>query len=242
MQYFEKELNHIEHWKYLRKDLFRNCEPQVTLIGITKPINGKHVISETLPGYTARMSHESQGSVPQDLELNKKLIKLGHHTPLEAVQFVYLVEGISKSLAGQWTRHRAGIGWTFRSTRYVKASTNNFVYPALEYLEDQELVKNIYQEYEKIHVEAISKYFKLCEVGVRNQEARRIMPVGWATDAYVYVNARALRHFFKLRLATSAEWEIRRLAYLLFNDAANLCPTLFEDLIDEKSRQLNLKY
>jgi thymidylate synthase (FAD) len=59
------------------------------------------------------------------------------------------------------------------------------------------------------------------------------MPVGWSTAAYVYVNARSLRHFFELRLEKSAEWEIRRLAYLMFNDVMSIAPTLFEDLIDE---------
>jgi thymidylate synthase (FAD) len=62
---------------------------------------------------------------------------------------------------------------------------------------------------------------------------RRLMPVGWSTSAYMYVNARSLRHFFGLRLDKSAEWEIRRLAYLLFNDVMAKAPTLFEDLLEE---------
>jgi thymidylate synthase (FAD) len=48
----------------------------------------------------------------------------------------------------------------------------------------------------------------------------------------VYVNARSLRHFFELRLDGSAEWEIRRLAYLMFNDVMEKAPTLFEDFLE----------
>ncbi|HON96151.1 MAG TPA: FAD-dependent thymidylate synthase [Deltaproteobacteria bacterium] len=49
----------------------------------------------------------------------------------------------------------------------------------------------------------------------------------------MYVNARSLRHFFGLRLEKSAEWEIRRLAYLMFNHAMAVAPTLFEDCLQQ---------
>ncbi len=236
MKYFEYELDHIERWQYLRQDLFRNEEPKIKLIGLTTPTGemaSQGVTTETLPAYTARQSHESEGTHEDDLRLNKKLITWGHQTCLEAVQFVYYVTGVSKSLAGQWTRHRIGIGWTFRSTRYVKANKNMFIYPALEYVDSEEQVKAVYQAYDREHRHSMEVYEELQALGVRNQELRRLMPVGWSTAAYVYVNARSLRHFFELRLEKSAEWEIRRLAYLMFNDVMSIAPTLFEDLMDE---------
>jgi thymidylate synthase (FAD) len=236
LSYFERELEHIERWKVLRKDLFRNEEPLIKLIGMTTPTEemvSLGVTTETLPAYTARQSHESAGTYEDDLNLNKKLITWGHHTCLEAVQFVYYVTGVSKSLAGQWTRHRIGIGWTFRSTRYVKANKNTFIYPALEYIDSEDVVRSAYGIFEREHRRAIEVYDELKELGIRNQELRRLMPVGWSTAAYVYVNARSLRHFFELRLDKSAEWEIRRLAYTMFNDAMGIAPTLFEDLAGE---------
>ena len=145
---------------------------------------------------------------------------------------MYYVTGVSKSLAGQWTRHRIGIGWTFRSTRYVKASKNLFVYPALEYIDSEDTAREIYRAYEREHRHAMDVYEEIKVLGVRNQELRRLMPVGWSTAAYVYVNARSLRHFFELRLDGSAEWEIRRLAYLMFNDVMEKAPTLFEDFLE----------
>jgi len=235
LRYFAKEYGHIERWRHLRQNLFRNEEPQIRLIGVTTPtdeISSLGVTTETLPAYTARQSHESEGTYDDDLRLNRKLVAWGHHTCLEAVQFVYWVTGVSKSLAGQWTRHRIGIGWTFRSTRYVKANRNTFVYPALEYMDSEDKVTAVYRAYEREHRRAIDVYEELKELGVRNQELRRLMPVGWATSAYVYVNARSLRHFFELRLDTSAEWEIRRLAYLMFDDAMSRAPSLFEDILD----------
>jgi thymidylate synthase (FAD) len=236
LNYFQNELEHIERWKDLRKDLYRNEEPGIKLIGMTTPsqeIADLGVTTETLPAYTARQSHESEGTYEDDLKLNKKLISWEHHTCLEAVQFVYYVTGVSKSLAGQWTRHRIGIGWTFRSTRYVKANKNQFIYPALEYLDTEDTVRSALEIYQREHMRAMDVYEELKALGVRNQELRRLMPVGWSTAAYVYVNARSLRHFFGLRLDKSAEWEIRRLAYLMFNDVMAIAPTLFEDLLNE---------
>ncbi len=234
MKYFARELEHIERWKHLRGDLFRNEEPQVRLVGMTTPTGdmaSQGITTETLPAYTARQSHESEGTYEDDLRLNRKLITWGHHTCLEAVQFVYCVTGVSKSLAGQWTRHRIGIGWTFRSTRYVKASKNMFIYPALEYLDSEDQVSEIYRAYDREPRHAMEVYDELSRLGVRNQELRRLMPVGWSTAAYVYVNARSLRHFFGLRLEKSAEWEIRRLAYIMFNHAMDVAPSLFEDFV-----------
>lgn len=229
MNYFKEKLDRIDKWKHLRVNLFRNEEPKVETIGATTPfVDG--VTTESLPAFTARQSHESEGTFEDDIKLNSKLILWGHLTPLESVQMVFHVTGISKSLAGQWTRHRAGIGWTFRSTRYVDASQNSFVYPALEYIDDENVAKEIYHTYEIEHIRTINTYDHLLKLGVKNQEIRRIMPVGWSTAAYVYVNARALRHFFELRLSNHAEWEIRRLAYITFNHAMR-CPTLFEDLL-----------
>lgn len=229
---FEKEMNEIDKWKEIRKVLYRNREPKVEMIAMTTPLNNfdKLVSSETLPGFTARQSHESKGEMNDDIELNKKLISWGHHTPLEALQFVFHVNGISKSLSGQWTRHRLGIGWTFRSTRYVKADKNGFVYPALEYINDEEKVKKIYKEYENLHIYMMDKYKELEKLDVKNQELRRMMPVGFETSTYCYINSRALRHFLELRLSIHAEWEIRRLAYLMYNSVIIKTPSIFEDI------------
>lgn len=74
MKYFLKEYEHIERWKDLRKDLFRNEEPAIKLIGMTTPTEemaAQGVTAETLPAYTARQSHESAGTHEDDLRLNK---------------------------------------------------------------------------------------------------------------------------------------------------------------------------
>lgn len=218
-------------WKHLRKDLFRAVEPEVKLVAITQPFGEYKDLctTETLPAFTARASHESKGTKEDDIRLNKTLIKLGHDTPLQAVEFVFYVSGITKSLQAQWTRHKIGIGWTFRSTRYVPASQNCFVYNTYDYITEEEKVKELLKIDETVAKQAIELFEKKITLGSTKQDARKIMPVFWATSCYFYTNARALRHLFRLRLDKAAEWEIRRMASIFFDICIQHTPSLFED-------------
>lgn len=221
----------MDKWKYLRKDLFRAVEPEIKLVAISQPVGEYKDLCtpETLPAFTARASHESKGTKEDDIRLNKTLIKLGHDTPLQSVQFVFYISGTTKSLQAQWTRHKIGVGWTFRSTRYVPANQNCFVYNTYDYINDEEKVKELLKIDTAVAKQAIGLFDKKIALGSTKQDARKIMPILWATSCYFYVNARALRHLFKLRLEKAAEWEIRRMTSILFDICVQITPSLFED-------------
>lgn len=224
----------IDRWKDLRRSLFRNVEPLVELVAITRPV-GRFIElcnTETLPGYTARASHESKGTQSDDLRLNQVLIKKVHHTPLESVCFTFQVYGISKSLQNQWVRHRIGVGWTFRSTRFVSAGENNFVYCTYDYIDDSKKVRQLLVIDEEIAKKAIEAYDSKRILCATKQDSRKIMPVFWNTPCYFYCNARSLRYMFGLRLAKEAEWEIRRMNKLMFEIVIKEVPSLFEDFTE----------
>jgi thymidylate synthase (FAD) len=220
-----------DKWRYLRDGLFRNTELLVELVAITKPVGKYRSIctSETLPAFTARASHESKGTIKDDERLNKDLIKLGHTTPLQAVQFVFYINGISKSLQNQWVRHKIGIGWTFRSTRYISANENAFVYCTYDYIENEKTVMELLHIDDKAAENGIYSFDAKRKLGASKQDSRKIMPVFWNTPCYCYVNARELRHLFSLRLKKAAEWEIRRLHREILRIVKKETPSLFED-------------
>ncbi len=224
-----------DRWKRLRRKLFRSLEPEVELVALTKPVGkyAKRCTSESLPGFTARESYQSQGksTVKTDKELNQRLIKRKHDTPLQAVQFVFKVTGISKTLQAQWTRHKIGVGWTFRSTRYVPASNNCFIYPTYDYIDDRKIVEQLLAIEEEIAKTAISNFDRKRELGASKEDSRRVMPVAFATSCYFYTNARALRYFFRMRLDKAAEWETRRMASIMFDLVMKWTPSLFADLL-----------
>lgn len=223
-----------DRWKHLRKNLFRNVEPKIELVAITQPVGRfkKLCTSETLPAFTARASHESEGTPKDDIRLNKFLIKKGHHTPLEAVAFTFYVYGITKSLQNQWVRHRIGVGWTYRSTRYVPADQNEFVYCTYDYIDDEEKARDLLALDEFIARTAIQNFAVKRNLGATKQDSRKIMPVFWNTPCHFYCNTRSLRYLFNLRLKKDAEWEIRRMSRMMYDIVMQETPSLFEDFAD----------
>lgn len=220
-----------DRWKYLRKNLFRSVEPEIELVLMSEPQGRfkKLLTTETAPGYTARKSHESEGSPEDDIRLNKFLIRKAHKTPLEAITFTFYVYGITKSLQNQWVRHRIGVGWTFRSTRHVPADQNEFVYCTYDYIDDRLKVESLLKEDEQAAIEAVERFKRKRELGATKQDSRKIMPVFWNTPCYFYCNTSSLRYLFSLRLEKDAEWEIRRMSKLMWEIVMKETPSLFED-------------
>lgn len=220
-----------DKWKSLREGLFRNVEPGIELVAITKPVGKwKELCTpESLPGFTARQSHESKGTFEDDLRLNRDLIKWDHTTPFQATEFVFNVTNTSKSVQAQWTRHKIGIGWIYRSTRYVSASGNSFVYCTYDYISDEAKVRELLAIDESIAKVAIEAFDKKRSLGANKEDSRKVMPVSFATNCFYFTNARALRHLFELRLTKHAEWEIRRMVGMMFDVCMEHTPSLFED-------------
>lgn len=65
--------------------------------------------------------------------------------------------------------------------------------------------------------------------GVPEEDARYILPNACATNIVVTMNGRELRHFFKLRCCTRAQWEIRELANRMLEQVKDVAPIMFRD-------------
>ena len=62
-----------------------------------------------------------------------------------------------------------------------------------------------------------------------NEDARFILPNACETKMIVTMNARELMHFFELRCCNRAQWEIRSVAWLMFEEVVKVAPNLFRD-------------
>ena len=224
----------IDRWKHLRQGLFRNVEPEVKLIASTQPEPEYFDIfdTESLPGFTARWSHESPSTREGDINRNRIMRKLEHTTPSESASFVFTIDGITKSLQNQWVRQRIGVSWVYRSTRFVPADQNQFVYCTYDYINDEEKVCQLLAIDEKHAIQAIEDFPKKIALGATKQDSRKIMPVFWNTPCCFTANTQSLRHLFKLRLAKDAEWEIRRMVRMIFEIVYKKAPSLFEDFAE----------
>lgn len=233
----------IDKWKHLRGGLWANIEPSVELIGMT--VTGgidvdSHGTSyfrseglcfhpEHFNRFISDVATVSTGTKPKDHEsLNRKLIQLGHHTPLEVIQYTFKVSGISKAAAAQISRHRIGQGHVSSSRRYQEQGVS-FVYPLLDNIEDEQDAKQAYILIQDTYQQAYANYIGLRKLGLKKGDARYVIPTASAQERVWWINARALRDFLRLRLHPTAEAEVRRLSYMILNLVSAITPTLFED-------------
>ena len=156
----------------------------------------------------------------------KKLIELAlnlkHFSVFEHVNFTFAIEGISRSCSHQFVRHRF-FSFTQQSQRYVKEHGFPFVIPPT--------IKNdakVFDKFVKLMDEIDIVYRELSQI-VPVEDARFVLPNATETKMVATANARELMHFFKLRLAPVAQWEIRALAGSMFNEVSKVAPNIFNE-------------
>ncbi len=160
----------------------------------------------------------------------EKIMSMGHESVLEHVSFTFLIEGVSRVLLAQLTRHRIA-SFSVQSQRYVSFASGfgYIVPPAIRALGEEAVA-----EYEAQMSQMQSWYEgwqeKLGAAGEKsNEDARFVLPNACETRILMTMNARELRHFFSLRMCSRAQWEIRRMAQSMFEQCCRVAPAMFRD-------------
>ncbi len=153
----------------------------------------------------------------------------GHLSVLEHASFTFLVEGVSRSLLAQLTRHRIA-SFSVQSQRYVSMA-DGFDYiipPAIRALGDEAAA-----EYEDQMAQMAAWYTrwqeKLGGGPSANEDARFVLPNACETRLTVTMNCRELLHFFSLRTCSRAQWEIRQMATEMLKLCRKEAPAIFSD-------------
>lgn len=173
------------------------------------------------------------------------LADLGHGSPLEHVSFTFGIEGVSRALLAQITRHRIA-SFSVQSQRYVSMGAMNRVIPpeiaaipeAAREFEDA--MKDDLRHYDSLRSKLIEKHYQdNLDAGMdkkkaytaaekkANEDARFVLPNACDTKMMVTMNARELMNFFSLRCCNRAQWEIRELADEMLRQVRKICPNLF---------------
>jgi thymidylate synthase (FAD) len=157
-------------------------------------------------------------------DLLGKVIFSGHHSVLEHASFTFGIEGVSRALLAQLTRHRIA-SFSVQSQRYVKFKSGvNFVFPATIKNDKKLLAK-----YNNFLKNTESLYKEFLDGGIPAEDARYILPNAVTTQIIMTMNARELRHFFSLRCCNRAQWEIKDMACRMLNIVKKEAPLLFEN-------------
>jgi len=186
---------------------------------------------EEIVAAAARLCYSPKGATellenfsPDQVEkFVKKLVSLGHESPMEHVSFTFAIEGISRACSHQLVRHRVGASYSQKSQRYVKENQFDYVIPPS--VSRNEKARNFY---ESAMAYAQAAYGYLLMEGVPAEDARFVLPNAAATSLVVTMNVRSLWHFFELRCCTRAQWEIRALANEMLKQVREIAPLLFD--------------
>lgn len=219
---------------------------KVTLIAYTP--NPDQVVAQA-----ARLCYSSAsiGEIQNNLTPEKAasmvemLSQMGHESPTEHASFTFGIEGVSRSLLAQITRHRIA-SYSVKSQRYVNEENFEFVIPPeieaipeareefLAAMEDDrkryEKISRLLEQKHKQRLLKAGKSEKEASSAARkqaNEDARFVLPNACTTNMICTFDARSLNHFFSLRCCNRAQWEIREVAVQMLRLARQAAPELF---------------
>lgn len=180
------------------------------------------------------------GEIPKDIVDNfiDEKLSTGHNSPLRLVNFVFIVDGVSRAMTAQFNRHMIGIGREEVSQRYVDFSKGlkNFIIPesfnntmALEDYGYREGV-TVTEAFKEI-TEVIQEFYEMCvDAGIPKEDARFALPMATTSREVVSFTFEALQHFIDLRTCHRAQWEIRTTANLMLKEVKKAYPVLGKKL------------
>lgn len=173
------------------------------------------------------------------------LAEIGHESPIEHASFTFGIEGVSRTLLAQITRHRIA-SFSVQSQRYVAEDAFEYVIPP-----EIEAVPEAKEEFLRAMEEDQRHYEKITEIlqkeheakfiaeGKNEKEARRlaqkkaiedarfVLPNACDTKMICTFNARSLMNFFAHRCCNRAQWEIRQVAEEMLRLVKEVAPHVF---------------
>ena len=175
------------------------------------------------------------------------LSEIGHESPIEHASFTFGIEGVSRSLLAQITRHRMA-SFSVKSQRYVREGAFEYVTPPeIEKIPEakaiyDEIMKEDQKRYDALaavlkekHIKTFMDEGKDEKTATRLAEkkaiedARFVLPNACETQMIVTMNARSLMNFFKHRCCNRAQWEIKDVADQMLALVLKVAPNLFKN-------------
>ncbi len=195
------------------------AELKVTLIAHTP--DPQKVIEEA--GRTCYLSFENI-EANSHAEFIRRLIKLGHESPLEHAYATFRIQNCSRAMTHQLVRHRL-MAVSQQSQRYVNEEHFSYVIPEtlpVEHVEDYRKDMEIIQ----------GMYHKWRDRGLKKEDARFVLPNACTSEIMVSANFREWRHILQVRTSKKAQWEIRNACLQILEILKSLAPDCFGDIMD----------
>lgn len=176
--------------------------------------------------------------------------KFKHSSTLEHISFNLYIEGVSRALLQELSRHRIA-SISVKSSRYTLKELLNeeVIYDHKEVTYDQQgeartfytaraekyLVFTGNTEVDTASMQALENLRQVLLKGVSNDKAKYCMPEAYKTTISWTVNARSLQNFLSLRSSKAALWEIRALANNIYEALPEEHKYLFTHCLGDSS-------
>ena len=158
-----------------------------------------------------------------------RIMGMGHDSVLEHASFTFGIEGVSRVLLAQITRHRLA-SFSVQSQRYVSYEDGfGYIMPPKIAALGEDAQAEFARQMDTMHRWYTQWQERLGTGEGGNEDARFVLPGACETRMMVTMNVRELRHFFSLRMCSRAQWEIRALATEMHRLCMEVAPALFEN-------------
>ena len=198
---------------------------KVELIAVTQYLGGDGT-PEALIEHAGRVCYRSESRGNPAAFLRARL-REGHESIIEHASATFEISGISRACSHQLVRHRLA-SYSQESQRYVDMSDPDLVVP-----DAVKASPEAYEVWSSFVDQVKDVYSDLRGLGIRKEDARFMLPNAAETRIVMTMNFREFRHFFRLRLAPAAQWEIRRVALEILKQLTPHAPTVFGDTLTE---------
>lgn len=165
-------------------------------------------------------------------EINtKRMHRVGnqhkHSSTLEHVSYNFDIDGISRACLQELARHRMS-SFSVKSSRYTLEELKNANdYTDLFVSTGQPFVdESIAEQLHKVQVALKNR--------VPNDIAKYMLPEAYKTSLIWSVNMRSLQNFLELRTNPRALWEIRELAYKIYEQLPEDNKFMFKEFVYEE--------
>lgn len=198
---------------------------KVEIIALTRYLQGEGRPDELLE-FAGRVCYRSAARGHAD-DFVMKRVREGHESIIEHASVTFYITGISRACSHQIVRHRIA-SYSQESQRYVEMDQPEFVVPPAVASDSE--AKATWDE----HVERSKEtYRRLRGRGVRKEDCRFLLPNAATTRLVMTMNYRSLRHFFVVRCARDAQWEVREVALEMLRQIHAISPAVFGDLYEK---------
>ena len=164
----------------------------------------------------------------EQFRLFNHIIKSGHTSTMEHTHFTFAVEGVSRALLAQLTRHRH-LSFSVQSQRYNKFSSDSrsggFDYVVPNTVETYAQVVTFNESMKAIQ----GMYDALIACGLPQEDARAVLPNAACVNLVVSGNLRAWLEFYKKRKpGAGGQFEITQFAEHIKNEIIKVEPWVLD--------------